>query len=318
MRNSLALTSALALLAAACSSDPQPAADAGTTPRDAAAIVHDDAATAPPDSGTAPADAGTEPGDAGFPDGAAVRAELDQRCDYRQRLGLLTVSNQGGGFRYISLGVNDKPLPWWGPPELVDGACIFHRAARNTGCSCQGTQVCSFAGACVDAPVPAPSATVTVIGANARHEIVGDGSSLGGEVMVPDDAFAMMIVAGDLRVAVPPMSAPPDLTAPMGTLSGDESMPTAVDLTWMAGASTASVSTHIRINHHVGEPTFTECVVPAQVGQMHIGRDMLEPLAVSTGLEFQGLEHVRYARANVAGGCFEIRFTTQAFVSLNR
>lgn len=315
MRTSIVLSSALALLSVACSSSSTSIPDGGTSPRDAAA----DASTTPADSGTPDsgihADATTSVDSGIRGDAAVVHAQLDQRCNYLDRVGILTVSDQGGPLRYLSLGLNDKPLPWLGPPEIVDGACIFHRAARNTGCMCTGDQVCSYAGACVDPPVPVASATVQALGANDRRQFTGDGSSLGGEITLPDAELSLILYTGDLTVHVPPMATPAALTNAMGTLTGTEMMPIA-DITWSAGASTASVSTHIRINHHVGEPTFTECVVPAQVGRMHIGQDMLTPLAVVTGLEFQGLEHVRYARAMVPTGCLEIRYTTQTYVNL--
>jgi hypothetical protein len=37
---------------------------------------------------------------------------------------------------------------------------------------------------------------------------------------------------------------------------------------------------------------------------------------VVTGLEFQGIEHVRFARAIVPSGCFEIRYSRQLYVDL--
>jgi len=43
---------------------------------------------------------------------------------------------------------------------------------------------------------------------------------------------------------------------------------------------------------------------------------MLLPLAVSTGLEFQGIEHVRFAVAETPLGCVEFRFTIFQHVDL--
>ena len=49
---------------------------------------------------------------------------------------------------------------------------------------------------------------------------------------------------------------------------------------------------------------------------MHVDGDMLTPLAVVTGLEFQGLEHQRVAAAETPLGCVEFRFTTKQYVGL--
>jgi hypothetical protein len=43
---------------------------------------------------------------------------------------------------------------------------------------------------------------------------------------------------------------------------------------------------------------------------------MVEPLAVATGLEFQGFQHIRFAAAETARGCVEFRFTRQQSIGL--
>ncbi len=67
--------------------------------------------------------------------------------------------------------------------------------------------------------------------------------------------------------------------------------------------------THIPINHHAGGPTFTECWVEASVHTLQVPGAMLVPLAVETGLEFQGVEHVQVAAAETPAGCVELRAT---------
>jgi hypothetical protein len=44
---------------------------------------------------------------------------------------------------------------------------------------------------------------------------------------------------------------------------------------------------------------------------------MINPLAVVTGLEFQGLHHEFVAAATTPSGCVEFRFGTQIFVFPN-
>lgn len=45
--------------------------------------------------------------------------------------------------------------------------------------------------------------------------------------------------------------------------------------------------------------------------------EMVDPLAVETGLEFQGLEHAFVAAATTPQGCVEFRFGEQLFVFPN-
>ena len=66
----------------------------------------------------------------------------------------------------------------------------------------------------------------------------------------------------------------------------------------------------------MGGLTFTECAVPASSGALHIDGAMLQPLAAVTGLEFQGVEHVRFAAASTPAGCVELRYETQQYTSL--
>ena len=73
----------------------------------------------------------------------------------------------------------------------------------------------------------------------------------------------------------------------------------------------AFVRTTIPINHHAGGPTFTECAAPDGSGAFHADAAMINPLAVKTGLEFQGVEHVFVAAAVTPQGCVEFRFGTK-------
>lgn len=312
----LALSAGLAL---ACSSETNPAPDA-TVQLDAApasdAGVASDAEPIPdaePVSDAAPAPDAEPAPDAGAGPALAV---LDARCRYFERVGLITVMDWGGGQRYLDLQLYDRATPWWGPPTSSDAACEFHRAWQGA-CSCSGTQVCDHLGACVDAPSAMPSVTVVVTGAGGTQTFTGDGAgTTGGEITFADAEIALALVAGGLRVETPSMRIPADLVDLQGSLTGDYDDPQAVDLSWTAPAESAHVYSHTNINHHVSEPTFTTCVVPASAGSLHIDGAMLQPLAVSTGLEFQAIEHLRFAAAETPAGCVEIRFSRPQFVNL--
>jgi len=268
-----------------------------------------DAAMASPDAAIGAPDAGA---------GGPIQAVLDQRCNYFERAGLLVVSDPGGdGMRYASLALYDRPLPWQGPPELTTTDCVFFRASPGCACATMG-EVCNTQGQCVPDAIFAPTVRVVASAPGGMRALMGDGQSLNGPIDLADSALALRIEALGWVVEVPPMALPAALSRPAGVLTGDESMPGRVDLSWDPSNSGASVYTHININHHRSDGTFTECVAPASQGMMHIEANMLTPLAVSTGLEFQGLEHIRFAKAETPNGCFEIRFSRQEFVSLSR
>jgi hypothetical protein len=99
-------------------------------------------------------------------------------------------------------------------------------------------------------------------------------------------------------------------------LHGTYDAPEAVHIEWDPVAGESAVYTNIPINHHVADGSFTECVVAASAGTMHVGQSMLVPLAVSTGLEFQGLMHVKYAALELPAGCLEFRYGVRYYLSL--
>ena len=101
---------------------------------------------------------------------------------------------------------------------------------------------------------------------------------------------------------------PPALEGLNAVLSGTYDMPTAVDVNWNAADADTFVVTRIPINHHVGTSTFTECTAGGATGNLHVNQPMLVPLSVATGLEFQGIQHGRYAAAETPEGCVELRF----------
>ncbi|MBI2375230.1 MAG: hypothetical protein HYV07_14635 [Deltaproteobacteria bacterium] len=256
------------------------------------------------------ADAPDDAGDA--PDGSPV-ATLGTGCAPNTKLATIEVSDEGGA-RYVNATVLDAPPPWVGPPALTTNACIFHRA--SAGCACPTDEVCNFAGSCVPIPAPFASASVTLTGAAGNQTLTLDGSGSGwAEVSLPDDSLAVTLLADDARLITPSMSIPAVLGGLTGALGGSYDAPTSVDVSW-APVSGAHVFTHISINHHVPAPTFTECLVDGSSGSFHIGADMLTPLAVVTGLEFQGVEHVRLASAPLGSGCVEFRFTRRHYLSL--
>lgn len=265
-----------------------------------------------PDLGTAP-DAGPPP-DAGA---GPILAVLDTRCEYFERRGLVTVANYGGPNRYVSVELYDRPFPWLGPPAISDASCQHHRAFSGA-CNCSGQEVCDHDGLCATAPVPEAAVELSVSDGNTNQTFTGDGAgSTGGEITLSGAALGLVLDAGPLAIQVPSASIPGTLINPSGVLTGSYEAPGAVDLAWQAPIDAAFVYSHTNINHHAPEATFTTCVVPASAESLHIDGAMLMPLAVITGLEFQAIEHVRFASASTAEGCVEFRFSRSEYVSLS-
>jgi hypothetical protein len=129
-------------------------------------------------------------------------------------------------------------------------------------------------------------------------------------------SYAMTLSWGELEIELAAMPvASGMLEDAMVTTEGDYSAPGALDATWAPAQTGAHVRSRIPINHHAAGPTFTECVAPESAGGFHADADMIDPLAVVTGLEFQGLEHVFVAAANTPAGCVEFRFGAQLAIS---
>ena len=95
------------------------------------------------------------------------------------------------------------------------------------------------------------------------------------------------------------------------TLEGDSMAPGALDLSWTPQADGALVTTLISINHHAAGPTLTACAAATAAGNLRADAEMIDPLAVVTGLEFQGANHVNVAAAWTEEGCVELRYGTQ-------
>ena len=120
----------------------------------------------------------------------------------------------------------------------------------------------------------------------------------------------MELVLPELRVTISETTMPAALENVSGSVTGPKGAPSALDVQWDAVASDADVYTNIAINHHAAQGTFTECQVATSAGALHIDGDMMVPLSVSTGLEFRGIEHVRFAAAKTDDVCIEFRFSS--------
>lgn len=286
-----------------------PAADSGSD----AGLPSDSGSS---DAGLA-ADGGSGPDAAASDTGVATAtaaAVLDRRCDPLRRLGVIEVSEDSGAQRGLAASMDDRPPPWMGPPTTSNADCRLYEVAAGP-CNC-APLACDYRGQCAPFPLPIPGYVIRVISAAGEESFTADPGGVANVLLQgPKTPLALEISGPGLRIDVPFMDIPPELSNLSGMLDGTYDAPRAVDVRWDP-VSGAQVYTRIPINHHVGSATNTECDVAGSAGQFHVDQAMLVPLAVATGLEFQGVEHVRFASAELPSGCLEVRFRRHHYLSL--
>ncbi|MCC6622891.1 MAG: hypothetical protein IT385_16650 [Deltaproteobacteria bacterium] len=330
---------ALAAGAIACSDD---GGGGDTTPDTTAETVSDAATdtTADSTSGTTAPDTTTDTSapdtsgdttaldttaDTSAPDGDTSQSDLTiavpgARCALDERVGLIEISAPVFGPNgYASGWVQDEPDPWYGDFELTTEQCGFHLQSKVACPPCGGDELCDRSGQCTKAPVRRTDVELVLAAGETTQTFTADGTTgdLYGDITLTGDTLSVALAFAGHTVTLAPTTFPAQLADAAGTMTGDYDAPTAVDITWTPIVDGGQVYTLIPINHHAAGPTFTECSVPASAGALHVGEAMLTPLAVITGLEFQGVHHLRFAAAETPLGCVEIRFTGgQQYVSL--
>lgn len=327
---------ALALsLASACSdtaggTPPQSAVDSTDSTDSADSAASDASDTAAAD--TAPSDSAAADTDATAPSDSADAADTAQtkvfaavagaRCAPAERIGLVSIYAQSGsaGALDASAVVNDIADPRLAKTaKLSDAACSFFEQLAIAPCGpCPAGKMCGPSGVCTAMPVAVAGVKLLLRSDSQEQSFEAkDASGAYGTVTLAGKTFGVELQWGGLSVTLGDTSVPPELPGLTGKLNGGYDKPSALDLTWTPPADAATLFTHIPINHHAGAQTFTECAVPASAGTLHVDGPMLLPLSVSTGLEFQGIEHVRFAAAQTPLGCVELRFQTFQYVDLN-
>jgi len=311
-----ALAASLALLATACGSSkgsgaadlPEAVTDvlndapADVPPADIPADVPADVPADIPADGL-PADAGPteETGPSVFP------AVPGARCAPGSLVGEVQVAgNPWGPGLDAAGGINDRPDPF-APvtPSLQDAACAFYPQPPPAFCgTCPPETLCAPDATCQPMPAPLPGVTLTLSAGEEQQVFASWGS-----ITLPGRTFAVALTWDGGTVTLGPTAVPAPLENATLTLSDSRDEPMALDVTWTPPADGGgTVFTRIPINHHAASSTFTDCAVPASTGSLHVGHAMLAPLAVETGLEFQGIEHARFAAAETPVGCVQIRF----------
>lgn len=261
-----------------------------------------------------------EGGSAGEAPGGPTKAVMGQLCPVESTIGIV----QLGGFPapYVQVTLYDRTDPWIGEAELSTSTCEFHRYKAGVCTGCKAGEVCSIESACVPEQRTVKDAKLQVTTGASKREYAAD-ATLGGIYSTVDignaaSSYAMTLSWGDVEIQLAAMPvASGKLTDAAVDIAGDSETPGALDATWKPSPSGAFVRSRIPINHHAGGPTFTECAAPESAGAFHADAAMVNPLAVQTGLEFQGLRHEFVAAANTPAGCVEFRFGEQTPVFPN-
>ncbi len=249
--------------------------------------------------------------------GGAIVAVPGERCAMTERVGLVEIQGSQYGV-YVTADLRDAPRPDVAAPTLSTATCNYYKFNPSSSCApCSAGEVCDLSGTCVDKPARLTQATLTITSEGQQQVFapMGDDDAIGGTITLPGDSFALTLDAYGQQITLVETLVPDALEGVEETLVGGSQSPSSLDISWNTPED-AEVHTLININHHVFEPTFTDCHVQASTGTMHIDGDMLMPLAVVTGLEFQGVDHMRFAAADTPSGCVEFRYSRRTFPSL--
>ncbi len=215
----------------------------------------------------------------------------------------------------------DRPEPTIGAPARTTSTCEYHEFDPGSCGTCPAGEVCGVAG-CTPQPRTEKDVTFELRAGGESHTYTSDpvlGTWYGElDLGTPRSSFGATLTWDGWVVELPPMPiASGDLgevhvTAP----SSEFFRPGGLDATWDPPADGGVVRSRIAINHHASGATFTECAVDAAAGSFHADAPMIDPLAVITGLEFQGLEHWQTAAATLPHGCVDLRFGRLLYLSV--
>lgn len=263
--------------------------------------------------GGSPGAAG-EGGSAGDAPSGPYRAVIGELCPVETTIGVVELRPEPSPS--VSVSLYDRLDPWVTEAELSTPTCEFHRYTPGACSGCDTGEVCSIQGRCVPERRTVKDARLQVSTGSEQRQYSAD-PKLGGiysglDIGDASSSYAMTLSWGETQVVLEPMlvgdAELEDIA--IETASDQYDMPGALDATWRPPGDGAFVRSRIPINHHAGGPTFTECRAPSEAGAFHADAEMINPLSVQTGLEFQGIEHVFIAAAQTPQGCVEFRFGT--------
>lgn len=261
--------------------------------------------------GDAPPD--TDPAETGETGEVSARAGF---CAPEQRIGSVRVERYGdGAVSSFTVQIQDTPHPLAAPAVLETEACSYHEYTPgfcDGGCGAQ--QLCSPEGVCEDTPrnLKGLELTLWADGVESTHQANDQGLIFG--QLGAETRFVFKVSGEGVDLESSELALPTALAAEVVS-AGDYDAPGALSVSW-EGTSEATVHTDIPINHHAASQTFTGCQAPASAGGFQVPAEMVNPLAVHTGLEFQGLEFGSYEAIETPQGCVQVSVLTHAYVDV--
>jgi hypothetical protein len=239
--------------------------------------------------------------------GTEVELVLGSICPVEDRLGLIQV--EVGWSHSVTVTLWDKAHPWFGPPSESTEFCGFHTFDPGICGECPSGTLCSWEGSCLEEPRTNKNATLAIRADDRNYTFTADPTVGGiyGDLEALADSYTVELLFDDVVVRGEGIARPVGPISASVTFEGDSMNPGAMDATWTPVSDGSVVGTTIQINHHAGGPTYTSCLAPRSAGGFAATATMLDPLAVITGLEFQGIDHQQVAAADVPGGCIEMR-----------
>lgn len=231
-------------------------------------------------------------------------------CSPETLIGQIAVQRYPGSDASFFAQIYDAPSPWIGAPAEESAECGHYSYESNSCGGCQADEQCSVSGECVPTPrtLKDLSLQVTADGQSSTHSADAQGLIWG---QLGKESRFSFTLSGALSIESEEMALPEGIT-PKVTSKGDYDTPGDLAVSW-TGSTEGWVRTEIPINHHANSPTFTSCHAGAEQGGFAVPGEMVNPLAVSTGLEFQGLHHGSFAAVETEAGCVQISVVNQVY-----
>lgn len=231
-------------------------------------------------------------------------------CSPETLVGHIAVQRYPGSNASFFAQIYDAPSPWIGAPTEESAACGYHSYESNTCGGCAAGEQCAVSGECVPTPRTLKDLDLSVVadGQSSTHSADPQGLIWG--QLGTETRFSFSL-SGALSIETDEMVLPEGIT-PRVTSEGDYDTPGDLTVSW-TGSTEGWVRTEIPINHHANSPTFTTCQASAEQGGFEVPGAMVNPLAVSTGLEFQGLHHGSFAAVETEAGCVQISVVNQVY-----
>ncbi len=259
------------------------------------------------------ADTETPPEDTAITHG---EVRVGESCPRMELVGAIGLSIYDGTVN-LDGQILEAPHPFTGVPTLDNAHCSFHHYDASACGSCSEPLVCDGSGACVPMPSALTDLVVTARDGASSHVVEADpkGGWLYEQWAHGGEDWALEVSFGQDRFEVPAMPVADGVIDAVASIQGDYHTG-ALTVSWTPRQDGSIVRTEIPINHHAGAGTFTLCEAGAEAGGFTASAEMIEPLAVITGLEFQGVDHLNVAAVDTSVGCMEIRYGTHLWTDI--